>query len=72
MLEGPLAEAHPGEHLDGVGGAAVDLDEDHEALRGPARLLEPHGRAAGQRHADAQHLAGTEVSVEAHRFIRRP
>jgi hypothetical protein len=39
VLAGPLAEAHPGERLDGVGGAAVGLDEDHEALPGPARLL---------------------------------
>jgi hypothetical protein len=66
VAERPLAQAHPGERLDGVGGAAVDLDEHHQTLVRPARGLELELPAAGHGHAHPEDLSRTKISVEGH------
>ncbi len=67
-LDGALAEAAAGDDGDGVGGAAVDLDEGDEALA-VFRIDEAFGvvdaeaLAAEHGQADAEDLAGAEVAV---------
>ena len=65
-LQGALAEAAAGDDGDGVGGAAVDLDEGDEALAVAARgrgVVDAEALAAQHSHADAEHLAGAEMAV---------
>ncbi len=79
MLEGALAEAAAGDDGDGVGGAAVDLDEGDQALavgvEGAVGEMAGAGVVnveAGKRehgHADAEDLAGTEMTVSDFGFV---
>ena len=53
-LERPLAQPAAGDKADGVGGAAVDLDEGDELFPVRAAWVVDFEAAAGeQRHADA-------------------
>ena len=66
-LEGALAEAAAGDDGDGVGGAAVDLDEGDEAfavgIDEAFGVVDAEALAAEHGHADAEDLAGAEVAV---------
>ncbi len=72
-LEGALADAGGGDDGDGVGGAAVDFDEDDEALAVGVEGAVGEGAEAGvvdaeteegeHGHADAEDLAGAEVAM---------
>ena len=63
-LEGALAEAASGDDGDGVGGAAVDLDERHQALAVCAGgIVQLQQTQSAQGHAQAQNLAGAHVAV---------
>jgi hypothetical protein len=72
-FEGALADAGTGDDADGVSGAAVDLDEDDEALAVGVEGAVREGAGAGvvdaqllegkHGHADAEDLAGAEVAV---------
>ncbi len=63
-LQRPLAQPAAGHHGDGVGGAAVDLDEGDKALAIlAARVDEAEAFASEHRHPHAQHLAGAQVAV---------
>ena len=67
-LDGALAEAAAGDDGDGVGGAAVDLDEGDEALAvfgidEAFGVVDAEALAAEHGHADAEDLAGAEVAV---------
>ena len=59
-----LPRRHPVTTRDGVGGAAVDLDEGDEALAVfSVRIVDAEFLQAEHGEAHAQDLAGTEVSV---------
>ena len=63
-LQRSFAEAAAGDDGDGVGGAAVDLDEGDEALAvGAFGVVDAEALAAQHGHADAKDLAGAEVAV---------
>ena len=63
-FQGAFAEAAPGDHADGVGGAAVDLDEGDEALAvGTERIFDTESFEAEEGHAHAEDLAGAYVAV---------
>ncbi len=72
-FEGAFADAGGGDDADGVGGAAVDFDEDDEALAvgvepavgegALAGVLDAEAREGEHGHADAEDLAGAEVAV---------
>jgi hypothetical protein len=72
-LEGAFADAGGGDDSDGVGGAAVDFDEDDEALAvgvegavgevAKAGVVDAEAREGEHGHADAEDLAGAEVAV---------
>jgi hypothetical protein len=63
-LDGAFAEAAPGDDGDGVGGAAVDLDEGDEAFAvGPLGVLDAEALAAEHGHADSEDLSSAEVAV---------
>jgi len=72
-LEGAFADAAAGDDADGVGGAAVDFDEGDEALAIGVEVSVGEGAGAGvvdaelaegeHGHADAEDLAGAEMSV---------
>jgi hypothetical protein len=66
-FEGALAEAASGDDGDGVGGAAINLDEGNEALAvgrlRATRVVDAEQAAAEHSHANSEHLAGAEVSV---------
>ncbi len=80
MLEGALAEAAAGDDGDGIGGAAVDLDEGDEALAvGVERAV---GEMAGagvvdvemvegeHGHAHAEDLTGAEMAMSDFGFVK--
>ena len=63
-LQRAFSQAASGDHADGVGHAAIDLDEGDEALAvatfgvfNAQQLETEHG------HAHAQHLPGTQMTV---------
>ena len=63
-LQRPFSEAASGDYGDGIGGAAIDLDEGYEALalRG-AGLGDPQPLAAEHGKANSQNLSGAEMAV---------
>jgi hypothetical protein len=67
-FDGALAEAAASDDGDGVGGAAVDLDEGDEALavlwsHEAAGVVDAEAKAAEDGQADTEDLAGAEVSM---------
>ena len=67
-LEGALAEAAAGDDGDGIGGAAIDLDEGDEALavgavHQAAGVVDAQHAAAQHGHADSKYLPGAEMAV---------
>src|SRR5260370_11965080 len=67
-LDGALAKAAGGDDGDGVGGAAVDLDEGDEALTvfgidEAFGVVDAEALAAEHGQADAEDLTGAEMAV---------
>ena len=64
-LDGAFAEAAAGDDGDGVGGAAVDLDEGDETLAvwTAFGVVDAEALAAEHGQADAEDLAGAEMAV---------
>ncbi len=63
-LEGALAQAASGDDADGIGGAAIDLDEGDEPLAVFAvGIVDAQQFEAAHGQANAQHLSGAQMSV---------
>ena len=59
-----MAQSAAGDDGDGVGGAAIDLDEGNEALAvGAFRSVNTEALAAEHCHAHAEDLTGAEMAV---------
>src|SRR5689334_23164410 len=62
-LQGSLAKTAAGDHTDGVGGAAIDLDECDEALAVRADgIVDTKDPQPEESHANAKDLTGAHVS----------
>ena len=78
-FEGALADAGGGDDGDGVGGTAIDFDEDDEALAvgvegavgegAEAGVVDVEAREGEHGHADAEDLAGAEMAVGDFGFV---
>jgi hypothetical protein len=63
-LEGTFAEAAAGDDGDGVGGAAIDLDEGDEAFAvGSLGVVDAQASTAEHRQTNAEDLSGAEMSM---------
>ena len=63
-LQGAFSEAASGDHADGSGCAAIDLNEGDEPLAvGPEGVFDVQGFEAQDGHADAENLAGAHVTM---------
>ena len=71
-FERPFAQPATGDDADGIGGAAIDLDEGDQALAVPsARFLDAQARASQHRHTHAQHLARAQMSMGDPGFFKK-